>query len=257
MLTEQRKKIFLHAYRTGAGHIASCFSCVEILHALYNGVMTESDRFVLSKGHSALALYVTLSERVYFGESEIANYGGEPNMLDTPGVEASTGSLGHGLGIALGMALALKSDDKDGNVYCLVGDGECQEGSIWEAIIFAPAFKLDNLTVIVDNNHIQKMDRITSVIGTDELGVQIENFGWQVKYADGHDTADIISKLLGDRTPDKPLCLIADTVKGKGISLMENNPAWHWRMPNRKELKVFCAELGISEEELASVKEAN
>lgn len=255
MLIEQRKKIFLHAYRSGVGHLASCFSCVELLHTLYNGVMTADDHFVLSKGHSALALYVTLAERGYFDESEIEHFGGEPNMLDTPGVEASTGSLGHGLGIALGMALALKSDERKGIVYCLVGDGECQEGSIWEAIMSASAFKLDNLVVLVDNNHIQKMDKTANIIGHDSLGTQIETFGWQVKYADGHDTADILEKLLGEWQSDKPRCLIADTVKGKGLSLMENNPSWHWRMPNRGELKTFCAELGICGDELAKAKE--
>ena len=254
MLIQQRKKIFLHAYHTGVGHLASCFSCIEILHALYNGVIQPDDHFVLSKGHAALALYVVLAERGYFGESEIANYGGEPNTLDTPGVEASTGSLGHGLSIALGMALALKSSDKPGSVYCLVGDGECQEGSIWEAVISASAFKLDNLVMIVDSNHLQKMDTIKNIIGMDALPAQFESFGWQVKVADGHDIADLQAKLLGDWAPGKPRCIIAETVKGKGLSLMENNPAWHWRMPNKKELKIFCSELGISEEELASAK---
>jgi transketolase len=254
MLIEQRKKIFLHAYRTGVGHLASCFSCVEILCALYGHVMRPDDKFVLSKGHAALALYVTLAEHGYFDERDIVHYGGEPNTLETPGVEASTGSLGHGLSIALGMALALKADDKPNRVYCLVGDGECQEGSIWEAVISAPAFKLNNLVCIIDNNHIQKMDTIKNIVGLDALGTQFESFGWAVQTVNGHDVAALSAALDAQRTPDKPLCVLAETVKGKGLSLMENNPAWHWRMPNKKEMKTFCAELGISETELAAAK---
>jgi transketolase len=267
-----RKKIFLAAYSSGIGHLASAFSIVEIMYSLYlDGVMKHDptnpqwekrDMFVLSKGHGSLALYVALAEAGYFPEAELYKFcrhgtilGGEPNMLETPGVEASTGSLGHGLPIALGMALALKSDEKPNQVYCLVGDGECQEGSIWEAVVTAPAFKLDNLIMIVDNNHIQKMDFIRNIIGMDALDKQIESFGWQVKIANGHDITDLKAKLLGEWEADKPRCVIADTIKGKGLSLMENNPAWHWRMPNRKEIKVFCSELDIAESELIAVKE--
>jgi transketolase len=178
-------------------------------------------------------------------------------MPECPGVEASTGSLGHGLGIGMGMALALKSDGKPNRVYVILGDGECQEGSVWEAVMSAPAFKLDNLTVIVDNNHIQKMDFIEKIIGSDKLGEQFDVFGWDVKSCDGHSRDHIKSALMGEWAIDKPHCLLAQTIKGKGLSLMENNPAWHWRMPSKKELKVFCAELGITQDELENARRAN
>lgn len=270
-LKEMRKKIFLAAYSAGIGHLPSAFSCIEILFALYlNGIMRydpenprwdERDILIFSKGHGSLALYTVLAEAGFFTENELycfcspgTKLGGEPNWLETPGVEASTGSLGHGLSIALGIALALKVDNKDNHVYCLAGDGECQEGSIWEAIMSAPGFKLDNLTCIVDNNHIQKMDFISNIIGMDALGLQFNSFGWQVKTANGHDIMDIKNKLTETWVKGSPHCLIAETVKGKGLSLMENNPAWHWRMPNKKELEVFCSELDISEDELEAVR---
>ena len=270
-MKEYRKKIFLSAYSGGVGHLASAFSCVEILYALYLGSVMRHDPncpgwdgrdiFVMSKGHGSLALYAVLAEAGYFSESELYKFcrpgemlGGEPNCLEVPGVEASTGSLGHGLSIALGMALALKADGKNNHVYCLVGDGECQEGSIWEAVMSAPRFKADNLTCVVDSNHIQKMDFIEKVMGSENLKEQFESFGWQIKITDGHSVADITEKLSGTWEPGKPRCLIAETTKGKGVSLMENTPEWHWRMPNKKELKVFCSELGISEKELEIVK---
>ena len=264
---ELRKEIFLTAYGSGIGHLASAFSAVEILYTLYlGGVMKYDadnsdwdgrDYFVLSKGHGSLALYTVLCEAGFFAKDELRRFcrpdgilGGEPHTLETPGVEASTGSLGHGLSIAVGMALALKSDGKPNQVYVLVGDGECQEGSIWEAMIAAAAFKLDNLTMIVDCNHIQKMDFTKNIIGLDDLASKIAAFGWATKCVDGHDTEALASAFEAEWEADKPRCVIGETVKGKGLSLMENNPAWHWRMPNRKELKIFMSELSISQEEL-------
>ena len=266
-----RKNIFLAAYSGGVGHLASAFSLVEIMTALYlEGGMRHTpqdpkwagrDLLILSKGHGSLALYAALCMAGYFPESELWKFcrpgtmlGGEPNTLECPGVEASTGSLGHGLSIGIGMALALKSDNKRNHVYAIVGDGECQEGSIWEAAMSAPAFGLDNLTLIVDNNRIQKMDFIEKIIGNEDLSKQFEAFGWEVKTCDGHDVSDIKRVLAGKWTAGKPRCIFAQTVKGKGVSLMENNPAWHWRMPGKKELKVFMEELGISQEELDFVK---
>jgi transketolase len=146
-------------------------------------------------------------------------------------------------------------DGKPNRVYVVVGDGECQEGSIWEAVMSATAFSLDNLTVIVDFNRIQKMDFIERIIGVNRLGTQFESFGWHVKSCDGHNTENIELSLTEQWDAGKPHCLIARTVKGKGLSLMENNPAWHWRMPNKKELKVFRTELDISQDELDAVKE--
>jgi transketolase len=152
------------------------------------------------------------------------------------------------------MALALKTDGKSNRVYAVVGDGECQEGSVWEAVMSAAAFSLDNLTVIIDSNRIQKMDFIEKIMGADNLGAQFESFGWDVKTCDGHDAASLKSAFTGKWNGGKPRCLVARTVKGKGLSLMENNPAWHWRMPNKRELKVFCSELGITQDELDAAK---
>jgi transketolase len=262
-----RKEIFLTAYSRGVGHLASAYSAVEIIYTLYlGGVMKYNaanpdwegrDYFILSKGHGSLALYSILCEAGFFPKTWMQNFccpdgilGVEPHTLEIPGVEASTGSLGHGLSIGVGMALALKSDAKPNHVYVLVGDGECQEGSIWEAVMSAAAFNLDNLTMIIDYNHIQKMDFIKNIIGIDNLAEKLSVFGWNTKHVDGHDTEALKSAFSGVWGTGKPRCVMAETVKGKGLSVMENNPAWHWRMPNKKELKVFMNELDIKQEEI-------
>lgn len=262
-----RKKMFLAARSAGIGHLASAFSAVDILNALYiDGVMKfepnnpnweDRDYFVLSKGHGSLALYVVLSEVGFFPEEELKKYcspegilGGEPHTLETPGVEASTGSLGHGLSIGVGMALALKTDEKKNHVYVLVGDGECQEGSIWEALMSASTMELDNITMIVDYNKIQKMDYVEKIIRTDNLAEKITKFGWHVKHVDGHNPNAIKEAIRGDWEKNTPRCLMANTIKGKGSSIMEGNPDWHWRMPNKKEIKTFMSDLSILEEEL-------
>jgi transketolase len=266
-----RKDIFLSAYSAGIGHLASAFSAVEIMQTLYaDNVMNYDaanpdwegrDYFILSKGHGSLALYVALADAGFFPKEELRKFcrpggilGGEPHSLEVPGIEASTGSLGHGLSVAVGMALALKSDDKANRVYVLLGDGECQEGSIWEAVISGAAFGLDNITVIIDSNRIQKMDFISEIIGSYGLAKQFAAFGWQVKTSDGHDVGALRSVITGDWQAGSPRCVIADTIKGKGLSLMENNPSWHWRMPGKKELKVFMSELEMIEEELEECK---
>lgn len=267
ILKNLRKKVFLTAAAGGIGHLASAFSIIEILCALYNeGIMAHipenpdwdgRDRLILSKGHGSLALYNILSMVGYFPEDELWTFcrpgsrlGGEPNALEVPGVEASTGSLGHGLSIGIGMALALKADKKDNKVYVILGDGECEEGSVWEAIMSGAAFSLDNLTVILDNNRVQKMGFIKDIIGIDSWANRFESFGWQVKFSAGHDVNDICSKLTEPWDEGKPRVLIAQTIKGKGVSIMENVPGWHWRMPNKKELKIVMQELDITEEEL-------
>ncbi|MDR1262353.1 MAG: transketolase, partial [Oscillospiraceae bacterium] len=251
-----RKQIFLSAYAGGIGHLASSFSAVEILSALYlYGAMKYDardvnwdgrDYFILSKGHGALALYAVLGELGIITREELLTFcrpegllGGEPHAMEVPGVEVSTGSLGHGLSVAVGIALALRMDGKPNHVYVLVGDGECQEGSIWEAVMSAAAYQLDNLTVIVDHNRIQKMDYIQNIMRSDALDKAFNCFGWHVQTVDGHDVDAIKEAILlpNEKAEAKPRCIIAETVKGKGLSLMEGNPAWHWRMPNRRELK--------------------
>ena len=262
---QQRKMIYLAARRCHTAHLASSFSSVEILTALYQGGVLrvdpvnpswpQRDRFILSKGHASLALYVNLVARGFLPEEELRTFcqpgsrlGGEP-CAEIPGVEATTGSLGHGLGVGLGMALALKAQQSDARVYVLVGDGECEEGTIWEAVMAAPRYQLDNLTVILDQNGLQKMDAIESIMGFHSWTERWRAFDWEVSDVDGHDVQAIVNCLQAPHATTKPRLIVAHTVKGKGVSLMENQPDWHWRMPNRKETKVFMRELDLSQEE--------
>lgn len=215
------------------------------------------DRLILSKGHAGVALYWVMCEAGLMKASELETFlqpgthiGGEPCMRDFPGVEASTGSLGHGLSMAAGMAMAQKMDGINARTFVVIGDGECEEGTIWEAAMSASAFHLNNLVVLLDCNHIQKMTTITDTIGLDNWKEKWESFGWIVKEVDGHDVDALEAALKEENDTDKPLFIIAHTVKGKGISIMENNPLWHFKLPNRKEKKVFHKELDISDEEL-------
>ena len=171
-------------------------------------------------------------------------------MRDSEWVEAATGSLGHGLSVGLGMAMALKLNKSSAKVYVLLGDGELQEGTVWEAVMTAPAFQADNLVAVLDNNGIQKMDFVERVVGTSEWREKFEAFGWDVLETDGHDIEAFRKAALSENRSGKPRLIIAHTVKGKGVSLMENNPIWHFRIPGRKELKVFKKELGITDAEL-------
>lgn len=266
-LAWMRKEIFLTAYCGGMAHLASAFSCVEIIYALYcGGVMRhdpahpdwpERDRFILSKGHGSLALYTALCMAGYFSKETLRTFstpdtelGGEPSLCIPLGIEASTGSLGHGLSLGTGMALAFKADGTAQRVFVLLGDGECEEGSVWEAIMSAAKYGLDNLVIIVDNNHIQKMNSLEKVMGITDWQQRFEAFGLDCVRTDGHDVDAVAAAVSGLRANGKPHVIIAETVKGKGVSIMENNPAWHWRMPNRREMKVFMRELNITEEEL-------
>lgn len=267
-----RKEIFLTGYSAQNAHLASAFSLVEVLWALYlGGVLRhdplrpdwpERDRLILSKGHGSLALYSVLRRAGYFDEQTLRSFckpgsvlGGEPCALHIPGVEASTGSLGHGLSLGVGMAIAGKMDGRPGRVYVILGDGECEEGSVWEAVLSAAALKLDNLTAIIDANRLQKMGTLHDIIGLSDWGGRFAAFGWHVLDADGHDAADVQRACMERGRAGQPAVVIAHTVKGKGLSLMENNPDWHWRLPNRRELKVFMAELDITQEEIRQCRE--
>lgn len=262
-----RKKIFILGYKGGMAHLASCYSSLEMIYALYlKGILQydpenprwkDRDRFILSKGHAGLALYTVMMKAGLIEEKVLDTYlqeesliGGEPCMRDSAWVEATTGSLGHGLSMGLGIAMALKMDHSPAKVYVMLGDGECEEGTVWEAVMMAPAFGLDNLVAILDCNEIQKMDFVKKTIGETRWAQRWEAFGWEVKEIDGHDMEDFKKAIEEPVTSDKPRLLIAHTVKGKGISIMENNPNWHFKLPGRKELKVFKEELGISDSEL-------
>ena len=262
-----RKQIFLTAYSGGITHLASSYSCLEILYTLYlkkvmnydvsNPLWEKRDRFVLSKGHAGLALYTVMCKVGVIKEEELKTFlkpgshiGGEPCMRDLKGIEASTGSLGHGLSMAAGMAMAQKMDHLEARTFVVLGDGECEEGTIWEAVMSAAAYKLDNLIVILDNNKIQKMGTIEETLGYTNWKEKWEAFGWYVEEVDGHDISALYECFNKANSTGKPKLVIADTVKGKGVSIMENNPIWHFKLPNKKELKYFMKELDISEEEM-------
>lgn len=267
-LKELRKKIFITGYKGGMAHLASCHSSLEILYALYirkalrydasNPEWADRDRFILSKGHAGLALYGVMMKAGLLSEEEYDSYlqpdshiGGEPCLRDSKWVEATTGSLGHGLSMAVGMALALKANRSPAKVYVLLGDGECEEGTVWEAAMSASAFQLDNLVAILDCNRIQKMDFVDKTIGIMNWKEKWMSFGWCVDTVDGHDVGAVEKVLQIPGIRDVPRLIIANTVKGKGVSIMENNPNWHFKLPGKKERKVFQEELGISDEELA------
>lgn len=264
---EIRKQIFLAAYRGGIAHLASSFSCVEILYTLYlKGIMKydmhdlempDRDRFVLSKGHGGLALFTVMAEAGLMDKEELKTFlqpgthmGGEPCMRDMRGIEASTGSLGHGLSMAVGMAMANKMDGRKSRTYVLLGDGECEEGVIWEAVTSAVTFRLDRLVAIMDCNSIQKLKTVEDTIGSVNWRDRWQAFGWEVSEVDGHDIEALYRILSKENEAGKPRLVIAKTIKGKGVSIMENDPKWHYRMPKKKELPVFAEELGISEGEL-------
>lgn len=263
---EIRKNIFKIAYYAGGGHMGAAFSITEIITVLYFGNVLkydsgrpdweERDKFILSKGHACYALYAALAMAGYFEEEELKHvtkqgsvFGGHPKMWEIPGVEASTGALGHGLSFGIGIALANKIDANRSHIYVVLGDGECQEGSIWEGALSAPNYKLDNLTVIIDHNKLQAMDEIESIVKMKPFADKWKAFGWHVEEIDGHNM-DEIDQVLRKRVEDVPTLVIANTVKGKGVSFMEGVPIWHFRMPDEEELPILMKELGITGEEL-------
>ncbi len=261
---ETRQKIFQIVCKNKAGHLASSLSSVEILTALYfGGVMKyqagnpqweERDRFILSKGHSALGYYITLAKAGYFQEKEVdtfciagTGYGGLPLKDKVAGVEATTGSLGHGLSYAAGIAKYAKLFQKDYKVYVLVGDGELQEGSIWEAALFIRQHQLNNLCIIIDDNQIQATGRCEDLIGIEPLAEKWKAFGFEVTDVDGHNIVELITHLQCCERQDKVRVLLAHTVKGKGLSFVENQPDWHYRMPTEEQIHIGMQELGLME----------
>ncbi len=246
----------------GGGHIPASLSVVEILAVLYYDIMNinpqnpqdpQRDRFILSKGHAGVALYTILADKGFFDKRHLSTFGkrgtilgGHPDMYRVPGVEASTGALGHGFPFGVGMALAGKMDKKDYRVFILLGDGECQEGSVWETALFAPQHKLDNVVAIIDYNKYQALDRLDKIVSLDPLVDKWQAFGWEVREVDGHDIGALNEVF---RTvpfvSGKPSLVIAHTIKGKGISFMENTPIWHYRLPNDQEMKIAYEELDL------------
>ncbi len=252
--------IIKSVYSAGSGHPGGSLSAADILTVLYfkemnidpeNPRMPGRDKFVLSKGHASPGIYSTLEERGFFPKEELLTFRkmgsklqGHPDMKKVPGIEMSTGSLGQGFSAAVGMALANKLDKDQGRIYVLMGDGELQEGMVWEAFMAAAHFKLDNLTVIIDWNGLQidgKNDDVMSVTPIDE---KLKGFRWEVLTIDGHDLEEISYAFEKAREcKGKPFAIIAKTVKGKGVSFMENESGWHGKAPNKEQFEQALAEL--------------
>lgn len=256
-----RQEIIKMTSNANSGHLGGSLSCVDILVALYFHQLNHNpqspswpgrDRFVLSKGHAAPALYGTLALSGYFPREELSAFRninsrlqGHPNNRKTPGVEVSTGSLGQGLSVAVGMALGFKLAGKNNHVYALVGDGELDEGEIWEAAMFANHHKIVNITVLVDRNHGQNDGRTEEVMSIEPLAAKWSAFGWSVLEVDGHNIKNILNVL--DRSMEnrnKPTVIIAETVKGKGISFVEGNNEYHAKPLPKELVAQAIAELG-------------
>ncbi|MFN0313428.1 MAG: transketolase [Burkholderiales bacterium] len=263
-----RARTILNAHRTGTPHLGSCLSCMDVLVAAYFHALRidprqprspSRDRFILSKGHGAPALFQVLAMRGFYPQSRLASYGQDgsvfaehppaPDYLE--GVEAATGSLGHGLPIALGMALAGRVNNAPYKVIALLSDGECNEGSVWEAAMLAGAQRVENLCAVIDYNKWQATGRSEEVMALAPLADKWRAFGWSVREIDGHDLASLGEQLT--RVPDgsgKPVALVAHTVKGKGVSFMEDDNNWHYRIPNAEDVARALRELDVSRETL-------
>lgn len=249
----------------GAGHTGGGLSCMDILNVLYNRVLNVSpqtftlptrDRYVQSKGHCVEALYAVLADRGFFPASDLqtvcryqSHYVGHPTR-HIPGVEMNTGALGHGLPISIGMALAARMDGASYRVFTLLGDGELAEGSNWEAALGAAHYKLDNLTAILDHNTLQITGHTRDVMSNEPLDDKWRAFGWEVRSVNGHDYAELTRALSEPPALGRPLLVIANTVKGKGVSFMENVAKWHHGVPNGAELEQALADLDAAEAKL-------
>ncbi|MBR0490975.1 MAG: transketolase [Clostridia bacterium] len=258
---EVRKGIIEAVYSNKSGHPGGSLSIADIMTVLYfnqlnidekNPKWEERDRLVLSKGHCSPSLYSCLANRGFFDVEKLktfrnieSNLQGHPDMNKVPGVDMTSGSLGQGLSSANGMAIAGKMDNKNYRVYCILGDGEIEEGQIWEAAMTANKYKLDNLCVIVDNNNLQIDGTIEEVMSSYPIDEKFKSFGFQVINIDGHNIQEIIDAFdVAKNVKEKPTCIIAKTIKGKGISFMENKAEWHGKAPSEEEYKIAMEELG-------------
>ncbi len=243
-----RINILKLSHKAKSSHIGSSLSIVEILFILYFKVLKKSDRFILSKGHAALGLYCTLLEKKILNKKELFSYGNNGTKLmahashKVKGVEFSTGSLGHGLPVAVGKALYFKSKKLSNKVYVLISDGELNEGSTWESLLFACHHQLNNLNIILDNNKIQSMGPVKNIIKLEPIKKKLLAFGASVFRCDGHNTSKII-KIFNIKSKNKPKFIIADTTKGKGVSFMENNNLWHYKNPDENQLTKAIKEI--------------
>ena len=264
LATAIRRHVLRMTHRAKSSHVGTSLSMADVLAVLYGGVLRvdprrpdwpDRDRFILSKGHGCAGLYAVLAECGFFPLERLGEFymdgttlAGHVTHGGVPGVEVSTGALGHGLGIACGMALGAKRDGHSWRIVTLLSDGECDEGSTWEAVLFAPHHGLDNLVAIVDYNKIQSLGAVSEVLDLEPLADKWRAFGWSTREIDGHDVVAIHEALT--RVPfaiGQPSCLIAHTVKGKGVSFMEGQLLWHYRPPDADELVRALAELEARE----------
>lgn len=258
---ENRRNVLKMVYNAQSGHIGGALSAADIMTVLYHKCMKtvlnrednknfiNRDRFVLSKGHASAVLYSVLSQIGYFEKEELMTFRifgsrlqGHPALI-CPGVDAATGSLGQGLSIACGIAAALKLDKNPANVFVLMGDGELQEGSSWEAFMQAPHRNLDNIIAVIDRNRLQIDGCTENIKSLDPLGDKLKAFNWDVTEIDGHDFSQIYDAIENAKKNKRPSVIIADTIKGKGISFMENNAGWHGKAPNEEEFEKALREL--------------
>lgn len=245
-----------------SSHVGSVLSMTDIIAILYGCVMRfdpenpkwpDRDRFILSKGHAGAGIYAALAECGFFPIAKLRTHyqdgsdlSGHVSHKGVPGVELSTGSLGHGLPVAVGMAKAAQLNSALHRVFCVLSDGECDEGSNWEAAMFASHHRLLSLTVIIDYNKIQSLGSVAETLALEPFADKWRSFGWDVREVDGHDHVQLKGALVPrERTNDKPLCVIAHTVKGKGVSFMENSVLWHYRNPQGEEYQAACRELDV------------
>lgn len=256
---EIRRHAIEMTHASHASHIGAVLSVADIVAVLYNDILcinpkkprdVNRDRVVLSKGHAGIAVYSALAELGFFEKKLLDTYYQDGSVLSghvshkgVAGVEVSTGSLGHGVGVAVGMALAAKLDEKKHHVYTIVGDGECEEGSVWEAALFASHHKLSNFTVIIDHNKMQAMGTCEEQMGWGELAKKWEAFGFLVRECNGHNHNEL-KEALNFHGEEKPICVVAHTIKGKGVSFMESNLLWHYRDPQGEFYEAARQELG-------------
>ena len=259
-----RRDLLKMIVNAGTGHTAGSLSNTDIMTVLFYEVMDikvddpdwdDRDRFILSKGHSVESYYSILADKGYFDKEELNTFCqyksrliGHPNNK-VPGVEMNTGALGHGLAIAAGIAKAAKMSKKDYNVYTLMGDGELAEGSVWEAALAASHFKLDNLVGIIDRNNLQITDNTEKVMSLEPLAEKWKSFGWEVIEVDGHNYQELIDAFSeSEKNNEKPTLVLANTIKGKGVSFMENKAEWHHGLPSEEELAQALEELSHKKE---------
>jgi len=259
LTSKKLRRRILNVAAGKGGHIGGSFSALDIILTLYKNVLNinledpkwpERDRFILSKGHCSLALYAVLEEIGFLEPGELDNYtlkgsrlAGHAEHFEIPAIEMTTGSLGHGISCSAGMALAAKISGKNWKVYCVVGDGECNEGSVWETLLFAAQQNLKNLIIIVDNNKMESLDLTKNILSIEPLAEKFTSFNFEVREIDGHNFEEVFAALTTQPKFNKPIIIVANTVKGKGVSFMENTPMWHYRAPSEAELKNGLAEL--------------